>query len=193
MRLVLVITAASACQLWAATPVTCSSPTSVKPQATEYFVSLANNTHYLAHVSIRFPQAVGTVTFNMPVWNALYQVRDFAANVENVRASDASGRPVAVVNSKTSEWEITAAGSCVVVDYDIHLDNDGPFGSQLNPEHGFFNWAMVLMYSPATRPQGMSLQLLDVPANWGLQDIHILGEAPAGQRRAGGRRGPQIR
>ncbi len=33
-------------------------------------------------------------TLNMPVWNALYQVRNFAANVENVRAQDASGAPV---------------------------------------------------------------------------------------------------
>ena len=118
---------------------------------------------------------------NMPVWNALYQVRDFASNVENVRAADASGGLVPVVNSKTSEWEVTTTGSCVVVDYDMHLDNEGPFGAQLSPEHGFFNWAMVLMYSPATQVKGMSVQLLDVPATWGLADVHILGEAPAGE------------
>ena len=68
----------------------------------------------------------------MPVWNALYQVRDFAANVEDVRATDASGKPVPVVNTKTSEWQMNAAGPCVVADYDIHLDTPGPFGSQLN-------------------------------------------------------------
>ena len=117
----------------------------------------------------------------MPVWNALYQVRDFAANVENVRAVDATGRRVSVVNTKTSEWEIVYVGPCVVIDYDIHLDNGGPFGSQLTPEHGFFNWAMVLMYSPAARSQAMSLQLLDVPASWGLADVHVMGEAAAGK------------
>ena len=129
----LVLAVVTAGQVWGATPVTCSSPISAKPQATEYFVSLADNAHHLAHVSIRFPQASGTITLNMPVWNALYQVRDFAANVENVRAVDASGRPVAVVNSKTSEWEITASGPCVVVGYDIHLDSDGPFGVPTQP------------------------------------------------------------
>ena len=179
LGLALVVSGAD--QLWGATPVTCSSPVSAQPQATEYFVSLADYTHHFAHVSIRFPQATGTITLNLPAWNALYQVRDFAANVENVQAADASGRPVPVVNSKTSEWEITSAGHCVVVDYNIHLDSSGPFGSQLSPEHGFFNWAMVLMYSPATRSQGMSVQLLDVPAGWGLQDVHILGEASAGK------------
>jgi len=177
----LVLAVLTAGQLWGATPVTCSSPISANRQATEYFVSLAENAHHLAHVSIRFPQIPGTITLKMPVWNALYQVREFAADMGNVRAVDASGRPVAVVNSKTSEWEITASGPCVIVNYDIHLDSDGPFGAQLSPEHGFFNWAMVLMYSPAARAQSMSLQLLDVPATWGLRDVHILGAAPAGK------------
>lgn len=168
-------------QLWAVTPVTCSSPVSAQPQPTEYFVSIADNVHHLAHVSIRFPQSSGTITLNMPVWNALYQVRDFAANVENVRALDASGRPAPVVNSKTSEWEVTSLGHCIVVDYDIHLDNGGPFGSQLSAGHGFFNWAMVLMYSTGTRSGPMSLQLLDVPPTWGLNDVHIMGQTPAGK------------
>jgi predicted metalloprotease with PDZ domain len=181
LRLGFVVAVAGAAQLWGVIPVTCSSPVDSRPQATEYFVSLADNAHHLAHVSIRFPQTSGPITLNMPVWNALYQVRDFAANVQNVRAADVSGRPVSVVNSRTSEWEITAPGPCVVLEYDIRLDSDGPFGAQLSAEHGFFNWAMVLMYSPATRSQSMSLQLLDVPPTWGLQDVHIMGAAPAGQ------------
>jgi predicted metalloprotease with PDZ domain len=167
-------------QSWGATPVTCSSPADPQPQATEYFVSLADNAHLRAHVSIRFPQVAGAITLNMPVWNALYQVRDFAANVQSVHAVDAAGRPLAIVNSTTSQWEIAPAERCVVVGYDIHLDNAGPFGAQLNTEHGFFNWAMVLMYSPVTRAQSASLQLLDVPATWGLRDVHVMGDAPAG-------------
>jgi predicted metalloprotease with PDZ domain len=179
--LVLVLAVAGAGQSWGATPVTCASPVSAQPQATEYFVSLADNAHHNAHVSIRFPRAIGAITLDMPVWNALYQVRDFAANVENIRAVDATGRRVSVVNTKTSEWEIASAGPCVVIDYDLHLDNGGPFGAQLSPDHGFFNWAMVLMYSPATRSQAMSVQLLDVPASWGLADVHVMGEAAAGK------------
>jgi len=166
---------------WAATRVTCAAPVSPQPQSTEYFVSLVDNTRHLAHVSIRFPQASGTVTLNMPVWNALYQVRDFAANVENVRATDASGRAVSAAHTNTSAWEMTAPGGCMVVEYDIHLDVGGPFGAELNTEHAFFNWAMVLMYSPATRSQEMSIQLLDVPRAWGLRDVHVLGYAPAGK------------
>ena len=67
----------------------------------------------------------GKRTLDMPVWNALYQVRNFAANVEDVRAQDASGAPADVRNTKTSEWEITAPSGCIVVSYDVYLDDAG--------------------------------------------------------------------
>ena len=166
---------------FARTPVTCSSPASVRPQPTEYFVSLADYANHNAHVSIRFTQADRTLTLNMPVWNALYQVRDFAINIEDVRAQGATTQPLVVSQTKTSEWQVVPADACTVVDYDIHLDAGGPFGTQLNQEHGFFNWAMTLMYSPATRSKPVSVQFLDVPSNWALQDVHVMGEAPAGK------------
>ncbi len=67
----------------------------------------------------------------------------------------------------TSEWKIVAPPGCVVVSYDIHLDVPGPFGSSLDADHGFFNWAMVLMYAPSLRSQPVSLRLLDVPSHVG--------------------------
>jgi predicted metalloprotease with PDZ domain len=166
---------------YGATSVTCSSPTRVQPQPTEYFVSLVEPASHLAHVSIRLREGSGIRVLDMPVWNALYQVRNFAANIENVRAQDASGAAATVVNSKTSEWQITAPAGCVVVSYDIHLNSPGPFGSTLNVDHGFFNWAMVLMYAPSLRSQPLSIQLLDSPTTWELRDLHILGAAAPGK------------
>jgi predicted metalloprotease with PDZ domain len=165
----------------AGTPVTCASPSGTTTAPTEYFVSLADPATHRAHVNIRLRAGKGKRTIDMPVWNALYQVRNFAANVEDVRAQDASGAPADVRNIKTSEWEITAPSGCVVVSYDVHLNVAGPFGSELNADHGFFNWAMVLMYSPALRTQSVSLRLLDVPATWALRDVHVLGGAEPGK------------
>jgi predicted metalloprotease with PDZ domain len=132
-------------------------------------------------VSVRLREGNGIRSLDMPVWNALYQVRNFAANIEDVRAQDATGSPAIVLHTKPSKWEITAPAGCVVVNYDIHLDSPGPFGSSLNPEHAFFNWAMVLMYSPALRSQPLSLRLLDVPPTWALRDLHVLGAAEPGE------------
>jgi predicted metalloprotease with PDZ domain len=165
----------------AVTPVTCSSPPSSTAAHAEYFVSLADPATHLAHVDIRIKKGDGKLTLDMPVWNALYQVRNFAANVEDVRAQDESGTPAQVRNAKPSEWEITSPAGCVVVTYDIHLDTSGPFGSSLNHDHGFFNWAMVLMYAPALRKQPLTLRFLDVPASWGLRDVHVLGGAEPGK------------
>jgi predicted metalloprotease with PDZ domain len=178
---VAIILAVIAGHSWAATAVSCSLPDDKQPQPTEYFVSLADTSHHLAHVSMRLPQGAGVRTLEMPVWNALYQVRNFAANIEDVRAQDAAGSYAVVLNTKTSEWEITAPAGCIVVTYDIHLDSSGPFGSSLNADHAFFNWAMVLMYSPALRSQAMSLRLLDVPSSWALRDLHVLGAAEPGK------------
>ncbi len=165
---------------WAVTSVSCASPATVKPEPTEYFVSLADHAQHIAHVSIRLPQGEGTRTLAMPVWNALYQVRNFAANVQDVRARDASGAVAQVRNTTTSEWTITAPPGCVVITYDVHLDVPGPFGSTLSAERGFFNWAMVLMYAPSLRSQPVSLRLLDVPATWGLRDVQVLRGAEPG-------------
>ena len=165
----------------AATPVTCASPPDSQPQPTEYFVSLADNPTHLAHVSIRLREGDGSRVLNMPVWNALYQVRNFAENIEHVRAQGSSGAAVPAIATGTSQWEITAPAGCVVVTYDIHLSSPGPFGSSLDTHHAFFNWAMVLMYSPALRSQPSSIRLLDVPPTWSLRDLHVLGGAAAGK------------
>ena len=169
------------CNLFAATPVSCTSPSNAQAEPTEYFVSLADSANHLAHVSVRLREGSGARVLEMPVWNALYQVRNFAANIENVRAQDAAGAAVAIDNVKTSEWQITAPPGCLIVNYDIYLNSPGPFGTTLNEDHGFFNWAMVLMYSPAYRAEASSVRFLDVPTTWELRDVHVFGAAAPGK------------
>ena len=166
----------------AASPNYCQPAPSSPQAATEYFVSLADAPRNIAHVAIVLRRGEVTRTLDMPVWNALYQVRDFATNVMNVRAQDASGTPAQVRNTKPSGWQIAAPAGCVTVSYDIYLDTRGPFGSQLTADYGFLNWAMVLMYSPELRSQPVSLRLQDVPPDLG-------GARPACPRRCCARQG----
>lgn len=163
----------------AATPVTCDTPQSLQSAPTEYFVSLADAATHTAHVTVRLPAFQGNARLAMPVWNALYQVRNFAAHVEDVRAPNGSGSQLS--QSGTSTWNLHGAPGCSLVSYNVYLDVPGPFGSELNADHGFFNWAMVLMYSPDLRGKPVSIRLLDVPPTWELRDTHVLGSAPAGK------------
>ena len=165
----------------AVTRVTCETPKNPQTEPTEYFVSLAEPATHKAHVTIRFPNFSGPGTLAMPVWNALYQVRNFAANVEDVRAYNSADQSAELSQTSTSTWEIPASQGCTLITYNIHLEAPGPFGSELDAEHGFFNWAMVLMYRPELRSKPVSIRLLDVPPTWDLRDTHVFGGAPAGK------------
>jgi predicted metalloprotease with PDZ domain len=160
---------------WATTANHCGQPPHPQPQATEYFVALSNPSQHLAHVTIVLRQEEEKRTLNMPVWNALYQVRNFAASVENVRAQNASGAPARVRQTKTSAWEVTAPPGCVTVSYDIHLETPGPFGSELDGQHAFLNWAMVLMYSPELRGKPVTVRFDYAPVmdKWQVRDLHL--------------------
>ncbi len=166
---------------YAATRVTCQAPANPQTEPTEYFVSLADAAAHIAHINIRLPESPGHVWLAMPVWNALYQVRNFAAHVENVRPQNGVAGFKQLSQTGTSTWELNATPGCATVSYDIYLDAPGPFGSELNAEHGFFNWAMVLMYSPELRGKPASIRLLDVPPTWELRDTHVFGGVPAGK------------
>ena len=86
-------------------------------------------------------------------------------------------------------WQISTSGDhpCVTFSYDISTNDPGPFGSSLDVQHGFFNWAEVLVYRPDQRNAPVSLRILDAPAGWRMRDGGIFGVRGAG--RAGERFG----
>ena len=57
-----------------------SGPASAAPPV-EYTVKLADARRHLVHVRIHLPEGAAERDLQMPVWNALYQVRDFAQYV----------------------------------------------------------------------------------------------------------------
>src|SRR4029077_15261603 len=56
-----------------------------------YEISLARPAQHQFHVSMIIPGARSSVTVQMPAWNALYQIRDFAYRVTDFHAASASG------------------------------------------------------------------------------------------------------
>jgi predicted metalloprotease with PDZ domain len=131
-----------------------------------YSVSLASPEQHLVEVRITLPAGVAQRDLQLPVWNALYQVRDFSQYINWVRASDSSGKPLAVDKLDKSRWQIQNAQGGAVVDYQIYLDSPGPFGAQLNPHHAFFNLAQVLMYPVDARNAPLRLHFENIPQGW---------------------------
>jgi len=100
------------------------------------------------------------------VWNALYQIRDFAQYVNWVHAKDRAGRAIAVRELDKSRWQISGADHGALVEYQIFADSPGPFGAQLNSHHAFFNLAEILMYPVDARTSPLGVTFSHVPAEW---------------------------
>jgi predicted metalloprotease with PDZ domain len=131
-----------------------------------YTVSFAGYQDHLLRVQIELAPGSPTRQVQLPVWNALYQVRDFSQYVDWVRAKSSSGDALAVREIDKTTWEIEGASTGAIVDYEIAADQPGPYGAQINAEHAFFNLAEILMYSPETRNANARLTFVNVPSGW---------------------------
>ena len=114
--------------------------------STSYTISLVNPAQHLVEVQIVLPEGPAQRDLQLPVWNALYQIRDFAQYVNWIRAKDRAGRPLPVRQMNKSLWRIDGAQNGATVEYQVFANSPGPFGAQLNSHHAFFNLAELLMY-----------------------------------------------
>src|SRR5580692_3467692 len=138
--------AAAAVFLALSTALTQSSFAQAAPaQSIAYSVDLASPEQHLVNVQIILPAGAAQRELQLPVWNALYQIRDFAQYVNWVRAKDRAGQTISIQQKDKSRWQIAGAQDGAVVEYQIFLDSAGPFGAQVNSHHAFLNLAQVLM------------------------------------------------
>jgi predicted metalloprotease with PDZ domain len=131
-----------------------------------YSISLASPEQHLVEVQIVLPAGAAQRELQLPVWNALYQVRDFAQYVNWMRAKDPSGKELSARELGTSRWQIQGAESGAVIEYQIYADSPGPFGAQLNGHHGFFNLAQILMYPLDARSAAVRVHFSHLPEGW---------------------------
>jgi len=143
-----------------------------------YRISLAHPEGHFFQVTMTIPRAGSGMEVALPAWNALYQIRDFAYRVQDVRATWTLENGVVVqwqVTKLTKDtWKLTDPGDTatgaspreVRVQYRIFWDDPGPFDSQVNAHHAFVNFAEVLMYLPQHRGEDVRVDFADVPSAW---------------------------
>jgi predicted metalloprotease with PDZ domain len=155
-----------------------------------YGVSLKRAAEHVVHVDAVTRQPAPEL--QLPVWNALYQVRDFAMNVNHAQAYEGvpewicdgcTTREATAEKVDKTSWRLSSSGNhpCITFSYDVTANDPGPFGASLDRQHGFFNWAELLVYRPDQRGAAVSLRLLDVPAEWKLRDGGVFGARSAEQ------------
>jgi predicted metalloprotease with PDZ domain len=139
--------------------------------AIKYRVSLANPEQHLFHVTVTIPITPSDreVTVQMPAWNTLYQVRDFAYRVRDLRAVR-QGLPE-TLDKQTWRFTLGPSGDpsgLVTLSYSTYWDEPGPFNSQLNAHHGFINLAEILVYVPTRRAEPTEIAFDALPAGWSI-------------------------
>ena len=152
----------------------------------EYKISLAHPEKHAFQVVMRVPVDADQradqrdLIVALPAWNALYQVRDFAYRVRDVRIGNAAAGAAPVVPYKLDKqtWRIPASAAVdgsIDIEYSISWDEAGPFNSQLSAHHAFVNFAEVLMYVPDRRAENVEVKFTDVPSDW-----KSIAELPSG-------------
>ena len=131
-----------------------------------YTVSLADPAHHLVRVTINIPSGRAEHELQLPVWNALYQVRDFSQYLNWIRAQDANGHVLPLTQLNASRWKISNAGDGARVEYEVFADDPGPFGAELNQQHAFLNFAEILIYVDDQRQSPQEIEFTNVPAGW---------------------------
>jgi predicted metalloprotease with PDZ domain len=117
-------------------------------------------------VKIDLPPGPPERDIQLPVWNAVYQVRDFARNVNWVRTKNESGQSLPLHKVDKSRWHVSNAGNGVHVEYEIFANETGPYGAELNSHHAFFNPAEILMYAVDARSTPLQVRFTDMPRDW---------------------------
>lgn len=125
------------------------------------------------------------VELQLPVWNALYQVRDFSQYMTNVSAAreitrqgwHASDRVLSgarVTSLDKTTWRVDNPNGCNALSYSYHADSPGPFGIQANAQHAFINWALLLVYRVGHRDDPVQVAIW-APSDWKLCDGGYFG------------------
>ncbi len=135
---------------------------------THYRVILENPAQHLIRVEIQVPSGNAQRDFQLPVWNATYQVRDFSQYVLWFRATGTDGSPRSVTKLNKSLWRVNGLDRGGVIEYQLLADQPGPFGAELSSEHGFFNFAEILVYPVDARSAPTTVQFERIPEGWRL-------------------------
>ncbi|MBZ5554421.1 MAG: PDZ domain-containing protein [Acidobacteriia bacterium] len=132
-----------------------------------YTCDMAKQKEHFFHVEIRTGvEKAPTIDFQMPAWNALYQIRDFAHRVRAVQAFDQDRRPLPVEKVDKQTWRVTTQNAReVLLDYDVFANLSSPYDAQLDTHHGFFNGAYIFMYPVGEKSLPIRVEF-QIPEPW---------------------------
>ena len=112
------------------------------------------------HVQLKLTgETEKTIVFKMPVWTpGYYQLMDFAKNVSNFKAADASGK-VLSWKQNANAWTVDSNPNAgIVLDYDVKTDRNFVGANYIDENHLFLSPAGIFLHG-ATIKQPVTVTL----------------------------------
>jgi predicted metalloprotease with PDZ domain len=151
------------------------------PETVRYTVRFPDpKTHYVSIDALLPTDGAADVEVFMPVWTpGSYLVREYARNVEGAAASDAAGKPLAVVKSRKNRWRIATGGAREIrFSYRVYGREMSVRTNWVEDSFALLNGAptFITLVGGLKRPHDVRLEL---PAAW-KTSMTGLSEAPDG-------------
>ncbi len=132
----------------------------------EYTVDLADRNAHLYRVEARFARPPGELVVRLPVWTpGSYLVREFERHLQEVRATDDAGNPLAVRKIDKASWLVEAGDTPVVVRYRAYAYDLTVRAAHLDDTHGYWNGASLFLYADALTKERCRVRVV-APAGW---------------------------
>jgi predicted metalloprotease with PDZ domain len=135
------------------------------PEPIQYVLDVQEPSSHLVKVVMTVAGASPSMELQFPAWNNLYQIRDFARNVQDLRA-ECDGGKEQLTRVDLYSWR-RGAKPCekLSLRYAVHVAGSPPFSSSLDSEHAFLNFATLLFYLPQERGRAARVKVL-IPPGW---------------------------
>jgi len=142
-----------------------------------YQIDLRERQSHIVRVTMAVAGAAPGTEIQFPTWYALYEIRDFVKDVQELRG-ECDGRPMPLTMEDANTWRSGPDGcGQLVVRYGVYANSPAPFSSGLDEEHSFLNLAMILFYLPRERERAIRVKFI-VPEGWKVATPLEEGGAP---------------
>ena len=141
--------------------------TVIYARSIRYTLSMPEPHTHLFQVEMRLEGARGKEIVAMPVWTpGSYLVREFARNVQDVKAFSADGAELTIKKQDKNHWAVQGKrGQDIIVKYRVYAFEHSVRTSYLDSDHALVNPASVLMYWEKNLNRKHHLHV-DLPEAW---------------------------
>ena len=144
------------------------APLAAQAQQVEQRISFPERANQYVNVNLRMPVQADSVDLMLPNWTpGSYLIRGYAAQVERLRVSNASGDALEVHKAAKNRWRVQTAGeSEISVEYSVWAGELSVSSSWVESAFALLNGTGIFFYSDSSRhwPQVLTVEL---PPEWG--------------------------